>query len=306
MEIRKPNPTDPYHDPHGCFTRLDTSRYSVKYLDLPYHTQSEDQKLDLYLPEERTGLLPVVIYIHGGGYEMGDRKYGHIERLLDALQKGYAVASVSYRLSQEQVFPAAVQDVRNGIRYLRKHGPDYGIDPDRMGLLGESAGGNLVALLAMDPQEPVFDADIPEPLQGVSAAVACAVDWFGVVDITKIHEQNRQNNIRQPKFGPENCPESRYIGQSLLEADPAWMAKTNPITYITPQMCPMLIEHGTGDFQVPVQQSQALYHAIVEQLGRERAELFLLEDAIHEDPRFEQPDNMAIVWSFFQRHLQEK
>lgn len=303
MEQAKRATHDPYHDPHGVFTPLCTEAFPVKYLDLPYDTLSEDQKLDLYLPVRRDGALPVVVYIHGGGFEMGDRKYGHILKLVEALDRGYAVASISYRLSQEAVFPAAVQDVRNGIRYLRAHAGTYGLDPERIGLFGESAGGNLAAIAAMDPREPVFDAHIPAELRGVSAGAAACVDWFGVVDMSVMMEQNRRNNLRPVKFGPDNCPESRYLGQSLLDVPEEWMAKTNPISYIGPGMCPMLIEHGTGDFQVPVQQSQMLYRAIVDKLGGDYAELFLLEGAVHEDPRFEKDDNMAVVWSFFGRHL---
>lgn len=303
MEQVRQATRDTYHDPHGVFTPLCTDSIRVKYLDLPYDTLSEDQKLDIYLPEQRDGALPVIVYIHGGGFEMGDRKYGHIIKLVEALDRGYAVASISYRLSQEKVFPAAVQDVRNGIRYLRANAAQYGLDPERIGIFGESAGGNLAAIAAMDPREPIFDEHIPAELKGVSAAVAACVDWFGVVDMSVMMEQNRQNNLRPVKFGPDNCPESRYLGQSLLEVPEDWMAKSNPITYISPRMCPMLIEHGTGDFQVPVQQSQMLYHAIVEQVGKERVELFLLEGAIHEDPRFEHDGNMAIVWTFFDHHL---
>lgn len=303
MEMHKKVITDPYHDPRGVFTLFESGHIPNKFLDIPYDTLSEDQKLDIYLPEGAEGMLPVVVYIHGGGFEMGDRKYGHIHKLIESLDRGYAVASVSYRLSQEKVFPAAVQDVRNAIRYLRKHGGEYGLNGEQIGILGESAGGNLVAILAMDPQEPIFDARIPEDLQGVSAAVKCCVDWFGVTDMNVMMEQNIENNIRPPKFTKDNCPESRYFGKSLLELTREWINKANPITYVSERMCPMLIEHGTGDFQVPVQQSQMLYHAIVEKLGKEWVELFMLEGAIHEDPRFERDENMAIVWTFFEKHL---
>ncbi|MCC8102833.1 MAG: alpha/beta hydrolase [Clostridiales bacterium] len=300
MEQKK-NTADPYHDPHGVFTRLDTTPYKNKYLDIPYDILSEDQKLDIYLPENRkeTELLPVVVYVHGGGFEMGDRKYGHIHKLIEALEKGYACASISYRLSQESVFPAAVQDVRNAIRFLRLHGEEYGIDEKRIGVFGESAGGNLVSLLAMDPQEPIFEEHIPEELAGVSASVAACVDWFGVVDMSVMYSQGES----MPPWPLDRCPESRYLGVSLLEADPEWIAKTNPISYISPRMCPMLIEHGTGDGNVPVKQSQMLYHAIADQLGQERVELLMLEGASHEDPRFERDENMALVWAFFDKNL---
>lgn len=303
MEFLKKTTTDPYHDPHGVFTLFTSDHIRNKILDIPYDSQSDDQKLDIYFPEQGGDNLPLLVYIHGGGFEMGDRKYGHIHKLIEGIDRGYAVASVSYRLSQEKVFPAAVQDVRNAIRYLRKHAAEYGVDEKRIGIFGESAGGNLVSILAMDPQEEIFDSQIPEELQGVSAAVAACVNWFGVIDMNVLLEQNIQNNLRPPKFTKDNCPESRYFGKSLLELPEAWINKANAITYISDQMCPMLIEHGTGDFQVAVQQSQMLYHAIVERVGKDRVELFMLEGAIHEDPRFERDENMAILWAFFEKHL---
>lgn len=303
---RNESGTDVYHDPHNVFSLLDVGQFPYKYLDIAYNSVSEDQKLDIYLPEAQPAKpLPVIVYIHGGGFEMGDRKYGHIHKLVEALSRGYAVASVSYRLSQESVFPAAVQDVRNSIRFLRKNAAQYSIDPDRIGVFGESAGGNLVALLAMDPVEPVFDEGIPEGLAGVPASVACCVDWFGVTDMAVLLEQNRENNIRPPHFTENNCPESRYFGDSLFNVPQEWMAKASPMTYVSDRMCPMLIEHGTGDFQVAVQQSEMLYDTIVRQVGRQRAELFLLQGAVHEDPRFESDMNMALVYAFFDSHLRK-
>lgn len=305
MEANVRELDDPYHNPRGSFVRFNSDRIPNKILDIPYDTLSEDQKLDIYLPENAAGKIPVVVYIHGGGFEMGDRKYGHIHKLIEGLDRGYAVVSASYRLSKEKVFPAAVQDVRNAVRFLRRHADEYGLDADRMGLFGESAGGNLAAVLAMDPQEPIFDAHIPEGLKGVSASVAACVDWFGVTDMNVMMEQNIQNNLRPPKFTKDNCPESRYFGRSLSELPEDWINKANPITYVSERMCPMLIEHGTGDFQVPVQQSQMLYHAITEKVDTERAELFMLEGAIHEDSRFERDENMAIVWKFFENRLRK-
>ena len=295
--------TDPYHNPSGRFVLFTSEHITNKYLDIPYDTLSDDQKLDIYLPERIDGKLPLLVYIHGGGFEMGDRKYGHIHKFIEGIDRGYAVASVSYRLSKEKVFPAAVQDVRNAIRFLRKHAEEYGIDEKRIGIFGESAGGNLVSILAMDPQEEIFDAHIPESLKGISAAVTACVNWFGVIDMNVALDQNLENNLRPPKFTKDNCPESRYFGKSLLELPVEWINKANAITYISDRMCPMLIEHGTGDFNVAVQQSQMLYRAIVEKVGQERVELFMLEGAVHEDPRFERDENMAILWTFFDRLL---
>lgn len=300
--------TDPKHDPFGLFVSVDSSSITTKYLDLEYDTASEDQKLDIYLPEHSSSPLPAVVYIHGGGFEMGDRKYGHIHELISGVKKGYAVASISYRLSSESPFPAAIQDIRNGIRYLRAHADEYGIDPDRIGIFGESAGGGLTALAAMNDDVPEFDCAVPDELANTRPTVAAAVDWFGVYDMENMRDkyiENLKQNAPGPKFSPDNCPESRFMGGSLSELPRQTLDLMNAIKHINPNMAPLLIEHGTSDKNVPCVQSQNLYHAIKAQLGEGHAELYLLEDAAHEDKRFESPENMALVWAFFDKYLKK-
>lgn len=114
--------------------------------DVAYAELSEAQKLDLYVPETGEAPYPLVIYIHGGAFMMGDKAMSANE--LDPLiNAGFAVASLNYRLSGEALFPAQVHDVKAAVRWLRANAETYGIDPDNFAAWGASAGGNLVAML---------------------------------------------------------------------------------------------------------------------------------------------------------------
>lgn len=113
--------------------------------DLPYVESGHDRnRLDLYLPEKAEGRLPLVVWIHGGGWLAGSKD--NCKALMMAT-KGYVVASINYRLSQHAVFPAQIEDCKGAIRWLRAHADKYHIDPKHVGVWGGSAGGHLVALL---------------------------------------------------------------------------------------------------------------------------------------------------------------
>ena len=116
------------------------------YTDLAYAGDSPSQKLDLYLPATGEPPYPVILGIHGGSFAYGDKADGQITTVLEALDRGYAVAGLNYRLSDEAPFPAAVYDVKAAVRWLRAHAGEYQLDPGRFAAWGHSAGGNLAAI----------------------------------------------------------------------------------------------------------------------------------------------------------------
>src|SRR5438067_9711157 len=141
--------------------------------DLAYGAH-ERQKLDLFLPPDVSGPLPLVLWVHGGGWENGRKEQNPA---LPFLAKGYAVAATNYRLSQHAVFPAQILDCKNAVRYLRAHAQEYGLDPDRFGVWGASAGGHLVALLGTTGENTF--AEETGDTKKASSAVQAVVDWFG-------------------------------------------------------------------------------------------------------------------------------
>ena len=125
-------------------SRTDKSR-ARELRDLPYVTNGhERQRLDLFLPPDNGSSRPLVVWVHGGGWEQGSKDRCPAKALV---ARGYAVASIGYRLSQHAIFPAQIEDCKAAIRWLRAHAQEYGIDPKRVGVWGASAGGHLVALL---------------------------------------------------------------------------------------------------------------------------------------------------------------
>jgi acetyl esterase/lipase len=178
--------------------------------------------LDLYLPEKAAGKLPLIVWVHGGAWRAGSRKGTPAPALVP---RGYAVASIEYRLSQEAVFPAQIQDCKAAIRWLRAHAKEHGLDPDRFGAWGPSAGGHLVALLgtAGDAKE-LEGSDGPA---GQSSRVQAVCDWFGPTDFLQIGKFPSQLNHNAP-----DSPEARLLGGPVLE-NPEKCRKANPITYVT-------------------------------------------------------------------------
>ena len=211
--------------------------------------------LDIYIPQKAAAPHPLVIWIHGGGWNRGDsRTSGPIAdypaTLAALAAHGYVVASVNYRLSAEARFPAQIQDVKAAILFLRANAAKYGIDPSRVLLWGGSAGGHLAALAATSCGIAAFE---PEPSTGrlthaaagaarlpaVSDCVQGAVIWYGIFDL---------GHLRATDIG------------ELLGCDPhdcaAKAAAASPINHVSASTPPMLLIHGLADTEAPVQQSR--------------------------------------------------
>src|SRR3954465_965676 len=142
----------------------------------------ERQRLDLYVPEKADGPLPVIVWVHGGAWLGGSKEGGG--PALPFVRRGYAVASVNYRLSQHARFPAQIEDCKAAIRWLRANAKTYKLDPDRFGAWGASAGVHLVALLGTSGD--VKDLGGDGGTTGQSSRVQAVVDWFGPTDVTKM------------------------------------------------------------------------------------------------------------------------
>ncbi len=214
------------------------------------------QKLDLYLPERATNALPVVIWIHGGGWK-GGSKDGCPPLRQGFVQRGYAVASVGYRLSGDAVFPAQIEDCKAAVRWLRVNAKRYGLDPDRFGAWGSSAGGHLVALLGTSGDERAFDVGAN---LGASSRVQAVCDFFGPTDLLQMDSHARPG--APFKHDDAASPEACLIGGPIQE-NKAKAARVNPITYLsTNALPPFLIVHGDADPLVPHHQSELLFEAL--------------------------------------------
>jgi acetyl esterase/lipase len=225
--------------------------------DLTYvENGHERQKLDLYLPEKADGPLPLIIWIHGGGWQNGSKE-GCPPARQGFLERGYAVASLNYRLSGHAVFPAQIEDCKAGVRWLRAHAKEYGIDPDRFGVWGSSAGGHLVALLGTSGDEKAFDVG---PNLEVSSRVQAVCDYFGPTDLTRMDERTAPG--ARMRHNDPASPESALLGGSVQE-NKEKAARASPLTYVTTNaLPPFLIVHGDSDPVVSFYQSELLFEAL--------------------------------------------
>ena len=272
----------------------------MAYTDLAYASLSPAQTLDLYLPAGE-GPFPLVLIIHGGGFQEGDKRgSAEMDRVDPLLQAGYAVASANYRLSGEAIYPAQIHDVKTAVRFLRAHAEEYRLDADHFGAWGSSAGGTLSALLGTT----CGDAELEGSELGFAEQSSCiqaVVDWFGLVDLLQMDTQ----------FAGTGCPtgyskadsaESRLVG-APLQSVPDLVQKTNPMNYIDPTDPPFLIQHGSADCRVPPVQSQLLAEALAAIIGAEKVDYSVLEGAGHGGAAFKTDANLQRVLAFLDRYL---
>ncbi len=225
---------------------------------------------DLHLPHGTGASVPAIAWLHGGGWRFGNR---HLAPDLSRFfaRSGFAMAAIDYRLSHQAVFPAQIEDVTTAIRWLRSVAPAYGLDRDRIGLWGSSAGGHLSALAGLT-SDGLFARD-GAPYAEHSNSVQAVVDGYGPTDFLQIDAH------RPPEGTMSDDPETlllpRGMGRSAepdsfeslllgrpIETCPDRVREANPLTYAAPGVPPFLILHGCSDTTVPVHQSELLYGAL--------------------------------------------
>ena len=280
----------------------DISWVKRKFLDVAYGKDSPRQCFDLYLPDEGDGPFPLFIHIHGGGFAFGDKRDDHMDAYLDGLRRGYAVASIEYRVSGEAKFPAAVLDCRQALRYIIGHAGELTVDAGRIAVLGGSAGGNLAAMLGMNVPNGQFPGEEGQSF-AVEPRVQAAVDQFGPVRFETMESQARANGVSATHPDPAMMPESQYLGVPLDKAPEALLKKAYPATYASEAMAPLLVQHGTADHLVPWAQSEELVRDICARGFEHKVKYVPLEGADHEDKRFTGKENMDLVFAFIEKQL---
>jgi acetyl esterase/lipase len=198
----------------------------VERKDLAYVTHGgPSQTLDLYAAKKAKD-VPLIVWIHGGGFFFGSKEGFPVEPVpLHLLLEGYAVASINYRLSSEAVFPAQLEDCKAAIRWLRAHADEFGIDPNRIGVWGASAGGNLAALVGTAGE--VRDFEVGENL-GYSSRVKAVCDFYGPTDFLQMDAHRPPDG--QVHNTPDS-PESKLVGGPIQD-NPDKVRRVNPITYV--------------------------------------------------------------------------
>ena len=166
----------------------DTSWVRRQFCDIPYGP-AETNKFNVYLPDEGDGPFPTVVFIHGGAFSGGDRTDPQLRPFLELVKYGLALVSVDHRLSGEVVFPEGLRDCAKALRFIRDNGHRWQLDTGRIGLLGNSAGGNFVLMLAAAQNESILQ---PENASSGPVDVKCVVTWFAPTDFLACIDAFRQ------------------------------------------------------------------------------------------------------------------
>lgn len=242
-------------------------------------------KMDIWLPRRASDPTPLVLWVHGGAFQLGDRRElpptfapDSVFRLLN--EAGIACATADYRHSLEAPFPAQLHDLKAALRYLREFAAPLNIDPDRFGAWGESAGGHLVALLGLTGNRPDLDGGLGG--QGHPTGVSAVVDFYGVSSLADIPPMSMPEGLFPAALtaavppGMTLQPEYMLVGGSDR---PDLLAAASPVSYVAAGAAPFLLVHGDSDGLVPHSQTDLLAAALAE-AGVEH-EVVTIKDADH-------------------------
>lgn len=243
--------------------------------------------LNLARPKEAQGTLPAVLCIHGGGFRAGSRE-GYDQLCVRLAERGYVAATISYRLAPRHRFPAAVHDTKAAVRWLRANAPRLGVDPQRIGVTGGSAGGHLAQFLGVTAHVPRFEGDGGHP--GESSAVTCVVNVYGPSDFTKSYGRSVDAHEVLPLWFGGN-----------LDTHRALHVQGSPLYWVTPDAAPTLCIHGTEDAYVAHEQAEWLIDKL--RAATVDAELLSLEGAGHGFKGADAEKADRALFEYFDRHL---
>ena len=212
--------------------------------------ESKELKLDLYYPKEKKDPVPGLIFIHGGGWSGGGREIYKYYTVLFA-QEGYVAATIAYRLSGEAKFPAAVEDCKAAVRWMKANAEKYNVDPERIAVIGGSAGGHLSMMVGYSSDVPELEGKGCNPEQ--SSRVQAVVNFYGPTDLTTEYARNRGET-------------KGFLGIDSYDENPEPFKQASPLFHLTKDDPPTLTFQGTIDDLVPVSQAEAL-HAKLDELG---------------------------------------
>lgn len=256
-------------------------------------------KMTLFVPRTKEK-KPAVLYFPGGGFTSADNEK-FLEMRYALARAGYAVAACEYRAVPNK-FPALLEDAKAAVRWMRAHASEFGVDVDRIGLLGDSAGGYVVQMAGATNGEKNWDVgDFKE----VSSDVQAVVSIYGISDLTTIGEGIGNENVHASAAVTEalllNGPAFKDFAGASVNADPQKAKAASPIGHVDGTEPPFLLMHGSGDKVVSPLQSKKMFEAL--QNKKVEAEYVLVRGAGHGDLPWYQPSVISRVVNFFDRHL---
>lgn len=257
-----------------------------------YASGSAAQVCDIHIPADGEN-WPIVVLVHGGGFMFGDQRMGVIQPVIDkALDNGYAVVSVDYRKATEAVFPAALADVKAAVRFVKASAADYGWNPGKIVIWGESAGAYLSMMTALTPGVAELDGDVTE-YAGISSDVAALVSFYAPVEFYTLYDEAGKPESAASSF------ESKFLGQDIM-ADKDATYKTYWETYADaiPAGLHAWIQAGDADQKVPYTQSVNLAERLENYIPAENIQHSIIAGADHEDDLFYTDENLDAIFAW--------
>lgn len=305
--------------------KLDESKEwegGASYEKLPYSEVSENTYLNLYVPDSEEK-MPLLVLIHGGGFIFNDCESRQAQFMYRYFRdQGYACASVNYRLAQEEPFPGAVEDVKAAIRFLKANADQYGYDPEKIAVWGESAGGYLCTMAGVTTDEDFHGVKYigeDEAEKPVTADVDVIVNFygceqFGVMDkdfealgiprlIRKLACQWVSDGLKELGAADYDSVESFFLRKPFSQCTQEELNQASPFYYIAKNLDEnsdkhLLVRHGDADLTVPWLQSQRLYEAMTQTVGEDSAQFTLFSGYKHAADLFYSDENLSQVKAY--------
>ena len=285
--------------------KFDPATVARRKTDIPYGTLPE-QLLDVYYPPEGQGPWPLILYIHGGGWTLGNRRECALEGIIDAIHSGYAIVSVDYRLAPKVKYPEFLFDVKTAVRWARANAAEFDFDPARFAVMGDSAGAHLALLIGFTAGHPECEGE-QYGWPGVSSAVQAVVDIYGPADLAADNAAwVAEAGVPTVRFfgaaeDDDGAPLDRMM--ACFTPDRDMLPFISPIAYVHRDIPPVLILQGEADPVVPKQHSIHLAQRITEVCGPERVDLRLYPERTHADFAFLTDETAHTVVGFLDNYL---
>lgn len=251
---------------------IKTDQFHNKFLDIPYGDESENQRMDIYLPNGN-GLFPTVMHIHGGAWMADSKRCMDTACIFKIISQGYALVTVDYRLSGEAKWPAQFLDVRTAASFIKHKGGKYGLRTDKLVVWGNSAGGHLAQMLAANGITET------EKVDGL-------ISWYGLGNLTADNEEEGKR-----------YPIELLIGKKF-EEDPQSYLEASPYKHVKKDFPPALFQHGIEDKLVSWKQSEKMFRRVTEICDPTRAKLELFPGG-HGAPAIKDDENIRRCIQFF-------
>ncbi len=269
-------------EPDDKYRRVDDIQYA--------EVDGQRLLLDLYLPADVVN-PPVVVWVHGGAWRRGSKSN---MPLADLVKHGFAVASVDYRLSPVAKFPAQIHDCKAAIRYLRGNSAKYGINAERIGVAGSSAGGHLAALIGVTNHHKGLEGELGDH-RDQSSSVQATVDYFGPTNFMTILQQSTPHGLSV------RVPALELLLGDAPEKEPKLSRLASPVFHVGPDDPPLLLIHGDQDPQVPINQSHELHSKYKNH--RLSVHFEVVHGGAHGGDAFFDSRRTELVRDFFRQHL---